>query len=108
MHINDLDELVSANSDNILKILALDTGVVVNSANVKDLEATLESRLASSYSEGVSYHDISHLKTFTELEPLTSKLDPSEFSMTASFRGLSSYQKILKASLIIIHNNKVG
>lgn len=102
MHVADLEELVAQHESNVLKAVELETGHSIDENEPRTLIELLQSKLESSLSEGVCFQDISELKAQPELDSLTERLDPNDFSPTPSFNGVNAYRTVIQAALRIL------
>lgn len=107
MHVDQFEALIEEHSANVRKLVELETGVSIDVNAPVTLIDTLEAWLADSYTQGVSYAKVSHLKALPELACMTTKLLPTNYTVEDSFIGVSTYQDILKAGLHIIKSEKV-
>ena len=102
MFVSELEELIERNQANVAKAVELETGIKLEDGAPVTLIETLNVALATSLAVGVSYHDISDLKVHPELQSLTARLNPNDFSLEPSFCGVNEYRTILKAALGIL------
>lgn len=102
MRVADLEELVARHESNVLKAVELETGFKIDECAPRTLIDSLKLKLDSCLVDGVSFHDVNELKSHPELDSLTEKLDPNQFSPEPSFSGLHTYRTVVQAALQIL------